>query len=797
MKEKIDWLTTSDQKQALVKTFEKYYGDRELNGKVEIQVPKASKVNKEVIKKVVMQRITTKVLTYHLLRQLASNSNFNLAPIGRRHADNCKENQNISRLHLILLEDKRTGMRFAIDAGGTGGFVAKVNNHRIPVENKDFIALQLLTPPSSRLEFGDPQVTIPVEVNSLPKEQEIKACQARLRASVLMAKVESDQHFLNSGFQKTCNKQTSPEERSKYLEDLTTKTIDQFDAGMTRWVAAASNKNAEENVIQVSRALDFAKLPPQKTLHSEFFGRETIILDPQSNRMLDAYTAFKREFEDQKQQNADWQSILKSLSVYMQQLFEGNNSTSFDDLTQEGKKIPMETFLEKKQGVCRHSALLTAFFVGKLINETSAFPKDTSVFHYRSTTLNLRSHSFVICKFFLSQSDTATIAPVPNYCIIDYAQGVFLQFANVEEFKAVQKAYEQLPGVLHELALQLAKDHPQQFADLATVVITEKKEQPLGMEVIETLEKRAEKDKALEKKLADLRCPITQSVMRNPVKTNTGQTYEKEALEEWRKNNNTCPMTRQLITSYGVDVDKKAQIWALAVNGGKGVQPEEICDTDAKAQERLEKETVRIKECVSNKITQMTTPKPQPALEQSFTSGTARQERLELVDTSQQEQSEKKPTWSGHPKARQIQEKLSAIDAALKKLSDHIAEQTNKLGVEDAAVKNLLALESVLHTQYLAYADNPSLNTYRPLKETLKTAPDRFHLEHDITACTLIGNILGFVIGVGILYGIVWGINWAITGSVWIGGTSSSHAVREAETEISKVNREMRGLLNS
>ena len=47
-----------------------------------------------------------------------------------------------------------------------------------------------------------------------------------------------------------------------------------------------------------------------------------------------------------------------------------------------------------------------------------------------------------------------------------------------------------------------------------------------------------------------LQCPITLSLMRNPVTASDGQTYEKEAIEKWMKNNNnSSPFTRKPITS--------------------------------------------------------------------------------------------------------------------------------------------------------------------------------------------------------------------------------------------------------
>jgi len=40
-------------------------------------------------------------------------------------------------------------------------------------------------------------------------------------------------------------------------------------------------------------------------------------------------------------------------------------------------------------------------------------------------------------------------------------------------------------------------------------------------------------------------CPITHEMMRNPVNTPYGQTYERTAIEEWIRTNHNCPFTRQ------------------------------------------------------------------------------------------------------------------------------------------------------------------------------------------------------------------------------------------------------------
>ena len=43
-------------------------------------------------------------------------------------------------------------------------------------------------------------------------------------------------------------------------------------------------------------------------------------------------------------------------------------------------------------------------------------------------------------------------------------------------------------------------------------------------------------------------CPITQNYMKNPVLSPSGNYYEKSAILNWLKNNNTDPLTRQYLT---------------------------------------------------------------------------------------------------------------------------------------------------------------------------------------------------------------------------------------------------------
>jgi hypothetical protein len=38
-------------------------------------------------------------------------------------------------------------------------------------------------------------------------------------------------------------------------------------------------------------------------------------------------------------------------------------------------------------------------------------------------------------------------------------------------------------------------------------------------------------------------CPITHEIMKDPVVTSDGNTYERQAIEQWLKRNNTSPLT--------------------------------------------------------------------------------------------------------------------------------------------------------------------------------------------------------------------------------------------------------------
>ena len=80
---------------------------------------------------------------------------------------------------------------------------------------------------------------------------------------------------------------------------------------------------------------------------------------------------------------------------------------------------------------------------------------------------------------------------------------------------------------------------------------------------------------------ASFYCPITQDIMRDPVTTVDGQTYERSAIEEWFKNGNvTSPLTMKklphliLITAYAL----RAAIEELAPSSDSDIVPHHHCN---------------------------------------------------------------------------------------------------------------------------------------------------------------------------------------------------------------------------
>ena len=82
----------------------------------------------------------------------------------------------------------------------------------------------------------------------------------------------------------------------------------------------------------------------------------------------------------------------------------------------------------------------------------------------------------------------------------------------------------------------------------------------------------------IEDKYPELVCSLTNELMINPVITNKGISYEKEAIEEWLNNKKICPITNEyldktlLITNYTL----KNLISKLNAENNKNNEPKEV-----------------------------------------------------------------------------------------------------------------------------------------------------------------------------------------------------------------------------
>ena len=86
-----------------------------------------------------------------------------------------------------------------------------------------------------------------------------------------------------------------------------------------------------------------------------------------------------------------------------------------------------------------------------------------------------------------------------------------------------------------------------------------------------------------------LQCPITLSLMRNPVTASDGQTYEKEAIEKWmKKNNNSSPFTRKPITSINPNFAIK-NLCEQFIFSNETLLTKELMETEEKIKNKKEK----------------------------------------------------------------------------------------------------------------------------------------------------------------------------------------------------------------
>ena len=65
-------------------------------------------------------------------------------------------------------------------------------------------------------------------------------------------------------------------------------------------------------------------------------------------------------------------------------------------------------------------------------------------------------------------------------------------------------------------------------------------------------EDNLKKEISYEKLIESLRCPITHEILTEPVIASDGFTYEKYAIEEWLKKNNTSPLTREPLNNANI-----------------------------------------------------------------------------------------------------------------------------------------------------------------------------------------------------------------------------------------------------
>ncbi len=95
--------------------------------------------------------------------------------------------------------------------------------------------------------------------------------------------------------------------------------------------------------------------------------REAILFDPSEAPRFDAaYQALVRQLPE----NADEREILATACEYVHdRLFEIDQCTPEAIEARQGEQYPLDYFLEKKIGICRHFALTTTLLVDRLIKD--------------------------------------------------------------------------------------------------------------------------------------------------------------------------------------------------------------------------------------------------------------------------------------------------------------------------------------------------------------------------------------------------------------------------------------------
>ena len=84
-------------------------------------------------------------------------------------------------------------------------------------------------------------------------------------------------------------------------------------------------------------------------------------------------------------------------------------------------------------------------------------------------------------------------------------------------------------------------------------------------------------------------CPITSELMKDPVITNGGQTYERCAIEKWMKHSNKDPLTRLEITCIipNVSIRKMCQEYRENTLKGVEIESEEIKEIEKKLKKKI------------------------------------------------------------------------------------------------------------------------------------------------------------------------------------------------------------------
>ena len=483
-----------------------------------------------------------------------------------------------SRLDTLVLQDTETGISFIVDAGGYHGFTyQEPGKEKVHIKNQNHIAFKLFENTECNLQLGENvNTTTKISISPFKKDQKnAKDCLKRLQTLLNAACQRASQHIENLP-----NKGGFSKEEINHLEKIKENTQNGCYATMSNYVptkevdaALQADEKHKKQSHHVTRDTNFST-PIKGQFASAFINREIITLDPEDKTITEKYNEFKNIFSSKNTNNVV--EKMKTAYSMMSQLFPKHQLDN--DLVQASKPVAITQFIDKKQGVCRHVALLGDFFIGKLVQD-GVLPKG-KVTHYRSTTLDLRSHTLVIYK-----PDSENV-----HYVIDYAQNIFERISNQGDLERCMRIYREngLPSVLARFAEENKFNIPEI-----------EKNQPLGERVKNTLEDKAEKDKSFSDILTNqnLRCPITGEVMLDPVKVNNNQTYERAALDEWRKKHNTCPMTRNPITTVEPNYKKKKEIFDLAVGeDGSGILPEEIYLAD---KDSLKPQTVKTKANIS------------------------------------------------------------------------------------------------------------------------------------------------------------------------------------------------------